>query len=193
MNSASAHIPHWPLPAVRDLTRDGRWSTYDVSVLKLPNVSFRGKYARMGNSLKLPSPTKLARLGHFPPASHAGGPPCRPGVLYIFLFSVCTYKKTSIGSLGSFCSYFVCRRDIELSSSILRVNRLWRIKETQIKLGNMAMFLQNYICVICYQNYFFKSFFNNIELKILFLSLNIFQYCRKVFKQNYVGFLAMNS
>jgi hypothetical protein len=23
-----------PLPAVRDLTRDGRWSTYDVSVLK---------------------------------------------------------------------------------------------------------------------------------------------------------------
>ena len=27
------NIPHWPLPAVRDLTRDGRWSTYDVSVL----------------------------------------------------------------------------------------------------------------------------------------------------------------
>ncbi len=27
-------IPHWPLPAVRDLTRDGRWSTYGVSVLK---------------------------------------------------------------------------------------------------------------------------------------------------------------
>ncbi len=23
------HTPHWPLPAVRDLTRDGRWSTYD--------------------------------------------------------------------------------------------------------------------------------------------------------------------
>ncbi len=53
------------LPAVRDLTRDGRWSTYDVSVLKL----FRGRCARMGNTLKLPSPTKLARLGHFPPAS----------------------------------------------------------------------------------------------------------------------------
>jgi hypothetical protein len=28
------------------------------------------KYARMGNTL--PSPTKLARLGHFPPASQAG-------------------------------------------------------------------------------------------------------------------------
>jgi hypothetical protein len=25
-------IPHWPLPAVTDLTRDGRWITYDVGV-----------------------------------------------------------------------------------------------------------------------------------------------------------------
>jgi hypothetical protein len=83
-------------------------------------------------------------------------------------------------SLGSFCSYFVCR-NIELSSSILQVNRLWRIKETPIKLRNMAMFLQNYICVSCYKNYFFKSFFSNIVLKILFLSLNGFQYCGKVF------------
>jgi hypothetical protein len=41
-------IPHWPLPAVRDLTRDDRWSTYDVSVIKLSNVSFRGKCASMG-------------------------------------------------------------------------------------------------------------------------------------------------
>ncbi len=24
------HIPHWPLPAVRDLTRDGGWSTYEL-------------------------------------------------------------------------------------------------------------------------------------------------------------------
>ncbi len=31
-------IPHWPLPAVRDLTRDGRWSTYDVGVLQLANA-----------------------------------------------------------------------------------------------------------------------------------------------------------
>ena len=60
------------LPAVRDCTRDGRWSTYDVSVLKMGNVSFREKCARMGNTLKIPSPTKLARLGHFPPASQAG-------------------------------------------------------------------------------------------------------------------------
>jgi hypothetical protein len=59
------NIPHWQLPAVRDLTRDGRWSTYDVSVLKLSNVSFHGKMRThgMGNTLKLPSPTKLARLG----------------------------------------------------------------------------------------------------------------------------------
>jgi hypothetical protein len=65
-------IPHWPLPAVRDLTRDVRWSTYDVSVLKLSKVSTRGKCTRMGNTLKIPSPTNLARLGHFPPASQAG-------------------------------------------------------------------------------------------------------------------------
>ncbi len=77
-----------PLPAVRDLTRDGRWSTYDVSVLKLYNVSFRGKCARMGNTLKLPSPTKLARLGHFPPASQAGRL-AGPVFLYMsFLWSI---------------------------------------------------------------------------------------------------------
>ncbi len=80
-------IPHWPLPAVRDLTRDSRWSTYDVNVLKLSNVSFRGKCARMGNTLqKLPSPTKLAPLGHFPSASQAGrlaGP-----VFYVYVFSL---------------------------------------------------------------------------------------------------------
>jgi hypothetical protein len=77
-----------PLPAVRDLTRNGRWGTYDVSVLKLANVSFQGKCARMGNSLKLPSPTKLARLGHFPPSSQAGrlaGP-----VICVYVFSLVT-------------------------------------------------------------------------------------------------------
>jgi hypothetical protein len=84
----AAHIPHWPLPAVLDidLTRDGRWSTYDESVLKLSNVSFQGKCARMGNTLKLPSPTKLERLGHFPPASQAGrlsGP-----VFNVYVFSL---------------------------------------------------------------------------------------------------------
>jgi hypothetical protein len=43
-------IPHRPLlPAVRDLTRDVRWSSYDVSVLKLCNASFRGKCA-LGSS-----------------------------------------------------------------------------------------------------------------------------------------------
>ena len=40
----------------------------------------------MGNTLKLPSPTKLARLGHFPPAIQAGrlaGP-----VFYVYAFSL---------------------------------------------------------------------------------------------------------
>jgi hypothetical protein len=64
------NIPHWPLPAVCDLTRDGRLSTYDESVLKLSKVSSRVKCARMGHPLRLPSPTK--RLSHFSPASQAG-------------------------------------------------------------------------------------------------------------------------
>jgi hypothetical protein len=72
---------------LRDLTRDGRWSTYDVSVLNCPmfhsveNV----QCARMRNTLKVTSPTKLARLGHFLLASQAGrlaGP-----VFYVYVFS----------------------------------------------------------------------------------------------------------
>ncbi len=62
-------IPYWPLPAVGDLTRDGRLSAFDESVLRLSKVSFLGKCARMGHPLKL---TKFARLGHFPSASQAG-------------------------------------------------------------------------------------------------------------------------
>ena len=80
------HIPHWPVPVVRDLTRDGRLSTYNESVLKLSKVSFQGKKACMGNPLNLPSPIKLARLSHFPPASQAGrlaGP-----VFYVYVFSL---------------------------------------------------------------------------------------------------------
>jgi hypothetical protein len=70
---------------VRDLNRDGRWSTYNESVLKLSKGSFRGKCARTGHSLKLP-PTKPARLGHFPPTSQSGrlaGP-----VFYVYIFSL---------------------------------------------------------------------------------------------------------
>jgi hypothetical protein len=63
-----------PKPAVRDLTRDGRWNTYDVSVHKLYNVLFWGKCARRGQPLKLPSQTKLGWPGHFPPASQEGRP-----------------------------------------------------------------------------------------------------------------------
>ncbi len=72
---------------MRDLTR--RWSTYDVGVLKLSNVLFRGKCARMGNTLKLPSPTKLARLDNFPPGSQAGR--LAGLVLYVYVFSLADY------------------------------------------------------------------------------------------------------
>jgi hypothetical protein len=67
---------HRPLPALRDLTRDGRWSTHDVSVRK-----------KMGGKMRTNrTPTNLARLGHFSPASQAGrlaGP-----VFYVYVFSL---------------------------------------------------------------------------------------------------------
>ncbi len=81
--------PHWPLPAVRDLTRDGRLSTgtYDESILKLSKASFRGKMRTHETpSIQLPSPTQ-PRLGHFPQASQAGRLACRTGVLY-YIFSL---------------------------------------------------------------------------------------------------------
>jgi hypothetical protein len=66
------HIPHGHLPRCVWYTYDGRLSIYEESVLKRSKVSFREKCARTWRPLKLPSPTKLARLGHFPPASQAG-------------------------------------------------------------------------------------------------------------------------
>jgi hypothetical protein len=78
-----------------DLTHAGRWSTYDVNVLKLSNVSFKGKCARMGNTLKIQSPTKLAQLGHFPPASQAGALPARCSMYMSFLwFYTSTVRNT---------------------------------------------------------------------------------------------------
>ncbi len=92
-----------PLPAVRDLARDGRWSTYDVSVLN----KMGGRCAQTRHHLKLPSPTKLARLGHFPPINQAGrlaGP----------VFYVCVFSQ--VGSLGSFCHYKRCLSFLGCSS-----------------------------------------------------------------------------
>jgi hypothetical protein len=100
LSDSRATIPHWPLPAVRALTRDGRLSTYDENVLKLSKVSFWGKCARMGHPLKLLSPTKLARLGHFPPASQAAslaGPVYCISFLWGLVFSV--YKTVHLVSL----------------------------------------------------------------------------------------------
>ncbi len=72
--------------AVRDFTRDGRWRTYDVSVLKKTG----GRCAQTGHPQKLPSPTKLARLGHFPPASQAGP------VFYAYVFSLYSTTPSTI-------------------------------------------------------------------------------------------------
>jgi hypothetical protein len=72
------------------LTRDGRWSTYDVSVHKLYNVSFRGKFARRGQPLNLPSLTKLAWPDHFPPDSQEGrlAGPVFYSRVYVFSLSI---------------------------------------------------------------------------------------------------------
>ncbi len=85
--------------AVLDLTRDGRWNTYNVSVIKLYNVSFRRKCTRRGQPLKLPSPTKLARPGHFPPASQAGRLAGLVFYVYVFLWLL---HKTSVVLLITF-------------------------------------------------------------------------------------------
>jgi hypothetical protein len=79
-----ATIPHWPMPAVHDLTRDGRLSTYAESVLKLSKVYFRGKCARMGHSLKLLSPTKLPGWVIFLQLARRAAFPARCSVLYLF-------------------------------------------------------------------------------------------------------------
>jgi hypothetical protein len=87
----------------RDLTRGDRLSTYDESVLKLSTVSFQGKCACMGHPLKLPSPTQLARLGHFPPASQAGrlaGP-----VFYIISFLWAWWTRVEGGRVGIFKAF----------------------------------------------------------------------------------------
>jgi hypothetical protein len=105
------HTPLASLPAVRDLTSDGRWSTYNVSVLKLSNVSFRGKCACMGNSLKLPSTTNSPGwvIFHFPPASQEG---CLAGpVFYVYVFSLGgmmgKIERTMGGGEGRY--YWNCR------------------------------------------------------------------------------------
>jgi hypothetical protein len=64
-----------PLPAVRDLTRDGRWSTYNVSVLK-----------KMGGKIRTDRTPSKATVTNKTPASQAGrlaGP-----VFYVYVFSL---------------------------------------------------------------------------------------------------------
>jgi hypothetical protein len=81
--SPTAGRGQWVM-AVCDLTSDGRLSTYEESVLKLSKFSFLGKCSRREKPLKLLLPTKLARLGHFPPASQVGALLARCFLLYLF-------------------------------------------------------------------------------------------------------------
>jgi hypothetical protein len=83
-----------PLPAMRDFTRDYRWSTYDMSVLKKMCVGRGGGRCAqtrvLRHPLKLPSPTKLARLDHFLPASQAGR---HAGLMFSMYMSFLWYKS----------------------------------------------------------------------------------------------------
>ncbi len=86
------------LCVIYHLTRDGRSSTYDVSVLE--KMGGGGRCAETGHTLKLPSLTNLAQLGHFPPASQ-GGAPCRPCVLCAYMsFFWSSYPFLSEGEPG---------------------------------------------------------------------------------------------
>jgi hypothetical protein len=83
LSGEEALVGRQPLPAVRDFTPDGRWSTYDVSVCKKMGENMRRDRLP---SKAIPSPTNLAQLGHFPPVSHAGrlaGPE-----FYVYVFSL---------------------------------------------------------------------------------------------------------
>ncbi len=111
---------HWPLPAVRDLTRDGSLSTYDENVLKLSKASFRpGKCALMGDPSKLPSPTKLAWLGHFPPASQAGR---LAGPVFYTISSLCLWGGGDGG-----------RREDSKRRVSVEKKRMWQDKEQNCK------------------------------------------------------------
>ncbi len=88
---------HRPLPAVRDLTRDVRWSTYDVSVLKKMGVKMRTDR----KPSKATITNKTSPAGSFS-SSQPGGPPCRPGVLCIYLFSaLLSFQHPSAGHTQS--------------------------------------------------------------------------------------------
>jgi hypothetical protein len=51
-----------PLPAVRDLTYDGRWNTFDENVLKLSKVSFRGVIRTLQSNININYPPQSQLL-----------------------------------------------------------------------------------------------------------------------------------
>ncbi len=60
-----------------------------LSVLKKRGGGSLGRCAQTGHRLKLSSPTKLARLGHFPPASQAG----HLAGLVLYMSFLCVYHR----------------------------------------------------------------------------------------------------
>ncbi len=93
-----------PLPALRD----GRWSTYDVSVLK----KMGGKMRTDRTPSKATITNKTRPAGSFS-SSWPGRTPCRLGFLCICLFSD--------GNNGSFCGF----------EAILRARSFWSLPGDQ--------------------------------------------------------------
>jgi hypothetical protein len=86
-----------------------------------------GERARMGNTLKIPSPTGLARLGHFPTASQAGrraGP-----VFHVYVFSLVSSSEAwplrQQSCILSLCHMDTGRPERRSNEAVFRVNRLY--------------------------------------------------------------------
>ncbi len=95
----------------------------------MSNVSFRGKCARMENTLKIPSPTKLARLGHSPPVSPAGrlaGP-----VFYVLYMSfLCDVLYCTVDSILVLFNFLQATQSLGHSSDGKVEEWLTLVKET---------------------------------------------------------------
>jgi hypothetical protein len=111
-------IPHWPLPVVLDLTRDGWWSTMKV-YSSCPRFH-SGENAHARDTLKLPSPAKLARLGHFRPASQAGR---LAGPVFYIIYFLCFDLSLILGHSLLYSLILLCASQYGRQNAITVVRR----------------------------------------------------------------------
>jgi hypothetical protein len=82
-----------PMPAVRDLTRDGRWSTYDVIVLKKMREKIRTDRSHRTPS-KATITNKTRPAGSFSSLARRGALPARCSMYMSFLWLYPTLDNT---------------------------------------------------------------------------------------------------